>query len=151
MKTAKLKLTTYQVPGPYVNIRYLVRWEGEDVSLRKPEEQKKEFCYPGLFWAAGRVYHSWKDLCHKKLDEDGHVCRDIYGREVLAVWERFPCFDSYDYLYENRYYRWFFIREEDALTCVDYTDEQKRIKVTEDAGCIREKCWKLMKELNWQQ
>lgn len=151
MKKSKLKLMTYQVPGPYVNIRYLVRWEGEDGSLRKPEGIKRELPYPGKFEAAGKVYRCWQELCREKLDEDGHVCRDIYGREVLAEWERFPCFDSYDYLYENRYYRWFFIREGDALTCVDYTDERNVITVTEDVGSIREICWKTMKELNWQQ
>lgn len=151
MKKSKLNLITYQVPGPYVNIRYLVRWEGEDGTLRKPEGRKREFPYPGEFEAAGRVYRNWRELCSEELDERGHICRDIYGREVLAEWERFPCFDSYDYLYENRYYRWFFIREGDTLTCVDYTDERNVITVTEDVGSIRERCWKTMKELNWQQ
>jgi len=151
MKKAKLKLITYQVPGPYVNIRYLVRWEGEDGTLRKPEGSKREFAYPGEFEAAGKVYRSWQELCSEELDKQGHVCRDIYGRDVLAEWERFPCFDSYDYLYENRYYRWFFIREGNMLTCVDYTDERNVITVTEDVGSIRERCWKTMKELNWQQ
>lgn len=32
----------------------------------------------------------------------------IPGLHVLEIYQRFPCFDSYDYAYENRYYRAFF-------------------------------------------
>jgi len=32
----------------------------------------------------------------------------IPGLHVLEIYQRFPCFDSYDYAYEDRYYRAFF-------------------------------------------
>lgn len=148
MNNAKLQLTSQALPGPYVDIRYYAQWVYEDGTVRKPEESEVKFAYPGKFTAAGKEYSSWQELCTVK---EGRICRDIHGREVIVEWERFPCFDSYDYLYENRYYRWFYIREGDKLTCVYYVDEQKKILVTEDVWKIRERCWKAMKEANWQE
>jgi len=150
MNKAKMELVSEQLPGPYVNIRYYVRWTMPDGTLRKPEPKERNYVYPGIFTAGGKDYCNISQLCAEKLDEWGHVCRDIYGRDVFAEWERFPCFDSYDYLYEHRYYRWFYIRDNDRLTCVYYEDEQKKITVTEDAVKIHDRCWKSMAEYNWQ-
>lgn len=134
----------------YVSYDYTIRWQAPDGSIRDPEEAKRTFPYPGVFLAGGRPYSSIKQLCAEKLDEDGHICKDVYGREVFARWERFPCFDSYDYLYENRYYRWFYIRSGDKLTGVLYTDERHTIEVTEDVKSLPERCWKAIQELKWQ-
>lgn len=149
-KTATMHLLKEQLPGPYVNIRYYVQWRNPDGTVRKSEPEEKAFSYPGFFTAGGRVYTSVSQLCAKKLDEQGHVCRDVYGREVFAEWERFPCFDSYDYLYEHRYYRWFYIRNKDTLTCVYYEDEQKKITVTEDVNKLPRRCWEAMEAQKWQ-
>ena len=84
------------------------------------------------------------------LGED-QLFRDVYGREVFAFRERFPCFDSYDYLYEHRYFRWFYIREGDSLYCVYYVDEQKTVKITDDVRRIEKRdAWESMRALNWQ-
>ena len=147
---ATMMLVSQRMSAVYVSYSYGIRWKNPDGSLRTPEESKKTFLYPGVFWAAGRPYTSIKQLCAKELDEHGHICRDIYGREVFAEWERFPCFDSYDYLYENRYYRWFFIRSDDQLTLVHYTDERNKIEITEDVKKLPDRCWKAIQEHKWQ-
>lgn len=134
----------------YVSYEYGIRWKNPDGTVREPEESKRTFLYPGVFWAGGRPYTSIHQLCVEKLDEEGHICKDVYGREVFAQWERFPCFDSYDYLYENRYYRWFYIRSGDKLTGVHYTDERHTIEVTEDVKTLPERCWKAIEEHKWQ-
>ena len=151
MKKAKMELHKEQLPGPYVNIRYYVQWRLPEGTLRNQEPVEKKSAYPGVFTAGGRPYTSVSQLCAKKLDEQGYVCLDIHGREVFAQWERFPCFDSYDYLYEHRYYRWFYIRSGDKLTCVYYEDERKEIVVTEDVKKLPRRCWEAMVEANWQQ
>lgn len=122
-----------------------LEWVSPDGKVREPEETKAEYAYPGSFTAAGKKYTSWKQLC-VTTDESGFFARDIYGREVFCMRERFPCFDSYDYLYENRYYRWFFLREGNKLTRVYYTDERDVIHVTEDVRNLESKCWTEMKE-----
>ena len=147
---ATMMLVKQSLSEVYVSYDYGIRWKNPDGSERKPEESKRTFLYPGVFWAGGRPYTSIKQLCAEKLDEQGHICKDVYGREVFAQWERFPCFDSYDYLYENRYYRWFYIRNDNQLTCVHYTDGQNKIEITEDAGKLPERCWKAVQEYKWQ-
>ena len=147
---AAMVLVKQSLSEVYVSYDYTIRWQSPDGSLRTPEESKKTFLYPGVFWAGGRPYASIHQLCAEKLDEEGHACRDVYGREVFAQWERFPCFDSYDYLYENRYYRWFYIRNNDQLTCVYYTDERNKIEVTEDVKKLPQRCWEAIDECKWQ-
>lgn len=147
---ATMMLTKQSLSKVYVNYAYGIQWKNPDGSIRIPEETKHTFPYPGVFQAGGRPYLSIDQLCARKLDEDGHLCQDVYGREVFAEWERFPCFDSYDYLHEHRYYRWFFIRTDNQLTCVYYEDEQGNVEVTEDVNKLRERCWKAIQELKWQ-
>ena len=134
----------------YVSFDYGICWKQPDGSIREPEEVRKTFPYPGVFQAGGRPYLSINQLCAEKLDEYGHICRDVYGREVFAEWERFPCFDSYDYRHENRYYRWFYIRVGDQLAGVHYTDQQQIIEVTEDVKKLPDRCWKAINESKWQ-
>lgn len=149
MKKAKLQFVTQRMEGKYPQTDYCIQWEQADGTVRIPEECKKEFPFPHMFVAAGKVYPSLDALRAEKLDEYGHHCRDIYGREVFAEWQRFPCFDSYDYLYENRYYRWFYINEGDKVTCVYYEDQQKKLTVIEDVCKIPESWWKKMQELDF--
>lgn len=126
----------YQGGGYYgtEHIRWVSREtddNGAPLYTRNPQQTTTEYPSPGVFRAAGKTYTSRNQLTIVK-DEDGVWCKDMYGRQVLCVRERFPCFDSYDFAHENRYYYWYFIREGDRLTRVYYSDGGKRIIVTED-------------------
>lgn len=125
-----------------------IEWVAPDGTVRIPEEGKKDFPYPGDFVAAGKAYASWEQLCVEK-EENGCVCKDIYGRKVFYMAERFPCFDSYDYAYEKRYYRWFFLKQNGRLTRVYYADERNQIQVTEDVRNLENKCREQMQNLGW--
>jgi hypothetical protein len=86
-----------------------------------------------MFIAAGRPYLATA-LLKAKADGvlDGILYkgyqipayRDIYGQKVLYFRERFPCFDAYDRLHENRYYHWYAICHEGGVTLV-YTQDEK--------------------------
>ena len=60
------------------------------------------------------------------------VHRDVHGRRVLHLKERFPCFDSWDYLNEKRYYHWYFVAHECGVAMVYAVDEKDEVEVTED-------------------
>lgn len=123
------------IGGPYMATHWLLQWVLPDGSIRENREEKKEFAYPGAFTAAEKTYTSWRELCIS--DPENGCYRDIYGRKVLSVQELFPCFDTYDYLYEDRYYRWFFLCENGRLTMVMYADEENTITVTEDVSVMK--------------
>ena len=57
---------------------------------------------------------------------------------------RFPCFDSFDYLTENRFYRWFFIREGNSISRIYAIDTKPNIYVTDDVGYVE---YNLLNEL----
>ena len=90
-----------------------------------------------MFTIRGKVYHSLRELTHEKAEPfhssflhiDTHLYRDIHGRRVLYLYERFPCFDSYDYLYENRYYNWYFIDLCGDIAIVYHEDDSKEIRI----------------------
>ena len=146
---ARLRLVQWQLPGPYVNIKYAVEWEQADGTVRVPEGGEKLSFSFREFSAAGRAYLSLNQLLAEELVED-QVYKDVYGRSVFAFKERFPCFDSYDYLHEDRYYRWFYIRSGDQLSCVYYADERNKLEVTSDVKRLPERCWKAIREHKWQ-
>ena len=145
-----------KVTNDHAGIDHQLRWDGgkkiqwvaPDGTARNPEEQNFTFSYPGTFQAAGKTYLSIKALCAWKTRREG-IYKDIYGREIFCVTERFPCFDSYDYANENRYYRWFFIKENGRLTRVYYADERNKIEVTEDVASLEYKCRDAMVEAGW--
>ena len=61
------------------------------------------------FEAGGKHYNSAKELRWQKTeiqDKFADVYKDVHGRWVMHYSERYPCFDSSDYLYEDRYYRY---------------------------------------------
>ena len=97
------------------------------------------------FLAAGRPYASRAQLTARK-DPHGPWAKDVYGRDVLVLAERFPCFDSSDLLYEDRYFRWYFLCRDDKLTCVYHTDDTPTVTVTEDVHDLENQCWQQMKE-----
>ena len=122
-------------------------WVGENGQKRTPQEKRAEVPCLG-FKAAGKIYANWKKLCVKQSDKE-NVYYDAYGREVLCLTELFPCFDSYDYMHENRHYRWFFIREKGKVTRVYYSDTRPTIEITEDVRYVENDCLERMLELGW--
>ena len=145
-----------RVTDEHAGIDHQLRWDGgkkiqwvaPDGTVRIPEEVNHKFSYPGPFQAAGKTYLSVKSLCALKTRKE-NVYKDIYGREVFYIAERFPCFDSYDYANENRYYRWFFIKEKGRLTRVYYADERGEIEVTEDIASIENRCRQEIDAAGW--
>lgn len=134
----------------YVPTSLKVEWVSreEPFQTRRPKPEKKKVPLALGFTAGGKHYANLGQLC-VTLDEEGFLGRDIFDREVLCFRERFPCFDSYDYLYEHRYFRWFLIKGENTLTLVYYEDERKDITVTEDLDEIRVKWWTKMGEIGF--
>ena len=139
-------------PGYYcatTRIRWVSREKdenGQPLSVREP--QPKTFVLPlAAFVAAGRPYASLKQMA-VQFDSTNTWCRDKYGRRVLPLAERFPCFDSSDYLYEDRYYRWFFLWENGKLIRVQHTDHIPTVTVTEDVADIENKWWDKIRPLD---
>lgn len=125
-----------------------IQWRQPDGTLRTPREERREPSYPGFFSVAGRVYTRCRALIAEETAEE-NLARDIYGREVLWMAELFPCFDSYDYMNENRHYRWFYIREDGKLTRVFYADGNKMVEITEDVRYVEKDALARMQELGW--
>lgn len=127
-----------------------VRQEGDAELVRIPEERTWVFQKGGPFQAAGQSYRSLEELRAGRRDHPSYAWyRDCHGRKVLYVEERFPCFDSFDFDTENRYYRWFFLCEGGRLTRVYTEDEKPEIYVTEDVGNLETRCWNRMEELDY--
>lgn len=122
---------------------------GEPVSVRIPQEKTVECEGMQSFTLGGKTYRNINHFIHS--DDEKTWTTDVYGRTVLCLKNRFPCFDSYDYLYEHRYYRWFFLREGNSLHRVFVTDERKKFYVTEDVARLENDCWKKMQELGYCQ
>ena len=143
-----LQITAQKDPGPYVSFTNVVAWLENGKAARQPQESVHEFTVDSGFEAAGKKYKDISQLSSEKCEKDGFY-RDIYGRQVFEVTERFPCFDSYDYLNEDRYYRWFYIQEDGKLCCVYHADSRKEIKVTEDVEKVNDRSFKAMKEADY--
>ena len=127
-----------------------LKWVNPELPSQERFPTPKKTTYPLLtgFIAGGKYYTRISQLTAQ--DVKPGLCRDVHGREVICLKERFPCFDSYDYLYENRYYRWFYIRSGDRLACVYYADQRQNMEVTEDVKKLPERCWKAIEEHKWQ-
>ena len=59
---------------------------------------------------AGRLYENLKQLTVTEKEKP-YLYEDIYGQEWAYEIERYPCFDVYDRMNEDRYYRWYVHRE----------------------------------------
>lgn len=147
-KSYTLQILAQKDPGPYVSYTYSVVWIENGRERPQPQESKREFQLASGFEAAGRKYTGLSQLLAEKINDSGEY-KDVYGRRVFEVKERFPCFDSYDYLNENRYFRWFYIQEEGKLCCVYYADKRKNIEITEDAATVNRRSFKAMKEAGY--
>ena len=120
--------------------------EGEPIQERRPAPAEVKQLDVG-FRAAGKIYPDLSKLAVHE-EQSGPWALDMYGRTVLALRERFPCFDSSDLLYEHRYFRWFYLFQDGKLTCVYHTDESHTVTVTEDVLDIEDQCWREMQELD---
>lgn len=134
--------------GLYSTIR--LRWVDENDSerCRIPQPVSRVYGIRKPFMAAGKRYRSLSQLLLKS-PKGMPWCRDIYGREVLHLTERFPCFDSYDYMYENRYFHDLFIYEKDTLTHIAVTDEDDTFTLTEDARDVKPTVWREFQNLGY--
>lgn len=122
-----------------------LRWEsrekdssGKALRVRIPQESSASFSLPGFFDAADRRYDSLEALTAEKCFDGSFF--DCHGRRVICFTERFPCFDSYDRLYEDRHYRWWFILEPERLTRIYHEDDTKDVFVTEDVRMLEKNC-----------
>lgn len=112
--------------------------------------QIEEFSFTSYdeFHVAGKTYLSFH--CFLK-SQDGEWGEDLYGRKVLCTREKFPCFDSYDYIHEHRYFRWYFIRNGNSISQVFVTDERDKVYVTEDVQNVENWAWGRMKDTGFCQ
>ena len=121
--------------------------DGEGRPLRKRRPWGIKLFFPAVcFLAAGRPYLSLSMLAAHR-EEGSPWAKDVYGRDVLVLSERFPCFDSFDYLNEDRYFRWYLLCHKGRLTCVYHTDKTPIVTVTEDVRDLGDDLWKKMQEL----
>lgn len=118
--------------------------DGHPLRIRTPKSASKTYKLPLPFKAADKTYGSLDKLLAEKSSDGTY--RDCYGRVVLSVTERFPCFDSHDFANENRYYRWWIIVEEGYISRIFHTDESKEIFVTDDVQDIEENCLEELKK-----
>jgi len=123
--------------------------EGQPVYIRESRERTVKVPAGQPFTAAEKLYGNLGQLSPENVI-DG-LDTDIYGRQVLCFRERFPCFDSYDYLHEHRYYRWFFILENGRLTRIYTADESGWIHITEDVENVEKNCAELLKQFGWTE
>ena len=110
--------------------------DGSPVRTRVPVQTVSVFDSRS-FSAAGKRYGSTAKLAPPKAVSG--VYTDCHGRTVVCMTERFPCFDSYDAMCEDRKYRWWLIIEPERLTRIYAEDGQNKIYVTEDV-CELENC-----------
>lgn len=119
--------------------------EGRPLKVRRPKNVRLYF--PAVcFMAAGRPYFGLSMLAAHR-EQGSPWAKDAYGRDVLVLTERFPCFDSADYRNEKRYFRWYFLCRNGRLTCVYHTDGTPAVTVTEDVRDMEDDCWERMRKL----
>ena len=118
---------------------------GRPLRTRRPLGVKLVF--PAVsFLAAGRPYFGLSMLeAHR--EEGSPWAKDVYGRDVLVLTERFPCFDSSDYRNEDRHFRWYLLCQGGKFTCVYHTDKTPAVAVTEDVRDLEYDLWKRIQEL----
>ncbi len=119
--------------------------DGQPLRCREPRESVRTHPVSVPFTAAGKVYSSAQSIAARRL-EDGTFL-DRYGRRVICLRERFPCFDSYDYANEKRCYRWYLILEPERLTRVYAEDGGGELLITEDVSMLEDCCVEELRRL----
>lgn len=146
-----LRLTKEPNDGFVRNTRF-VDWvspDGGTQTVRTPQPCTCKYSLLNGFRVGAMEYRCVEQLWSKALDEDRYIYQDIHGHIVAEVSERFPCFDSYDYINEHRYYHWFYLIEGGKLWHIYYADDHDEISVTEDADEIDGYVWSSMVRLGW--
>ena len=122
--------------------------EGNPVVVREPKEVTRKYNSYTAFCLAGKWY---SNLDHFLQKQEGEWGEDIYGRRVLCTKTKYPCFDSYDFMYERRYFRWYYIRKGNSVSLLYSADDRKYIYVTEDVQNIEEWSWMRMRDTGFCQ
>lgn len=139
-----------RVTGSGKGISFASAYYGTDAVAargRVPADETRSVAAGMPFTAAGKAYLGVKQLTHKAMG-DG-LYRDVYGRTVFAMKERYPCFDSYDAIHEKRFYRWWFLLEEGRLTRIYGEDDVPKLFITDDVGALECACTRALKEIGW--
>lgn len=119
-----------------------LREKTEDSFGAKQQTGKREtaftFAENDGFEVAGVKYTSFDDLRHAEIpweDKETRLFSDSYGRLVLYDTELYPCFDSYDAIFEKRKYHLFYILTNNSQAgqgqwaCVRFPDEKTGAQV----------------------
>lgn len=122
--------------------------DGNPVKIRTPEEVTTICGRKDKLTVAGKTYPNFQSFLK---EQEGDWGEDLYGRKVLCVKERFPCFDSYDLLYDHRCFRWYYIRKGNSLSRVFVTDERDKVFVTEDVQDVDSRAWEQMRQTGFCQ
>lgn len=121
--------------------------------IRQPQEKTFTVEIHESFRAGGRKCYQINDLVmfRTKNDPSGHWAQDYYGRKVFCIFKPFPCFDSYDLIHEDRYYRWIFLCKHGVLTRLYTTDRafNQKIYITEDVAFLENDAWEEMEKANY--
>lgn len=149
-KERHMELKLHKKPNTrFVETDMLLEWispecseNGEPLVCRVPEPEKRK--YHACFTAGGKKYRNIKQMTSRCMDAEKGLYKDSFGRNVILVKELFPCFDSFDYAAENRYYRWHFLIWKEKLICVHSADDSRIIEVTEDVAVLSGKVWESM-------
>lgn len=151
--TMIMRLIKQNNSNGFVNQGRCVQWGNmeNDVFVCQRIPEPKEMMINLSFQSmeiAGKSYTSMEQLCYHLVSDKQCRYQDIYGRMVIDANERFPCFDSFDALHENRFYHHLFMMEDNKLWYIYYGDDKpEQIKIIEDAAMIESSVWR--KLLSW--
>lgn len=157
MKQKMIMRLTKEPNTGFVNEGRFVEWgifDGEQFVLRRRPEPVKKTCdlYQGPFWAAGKEYRSLRQLWAYEISNGEYRTVkyiDCYKRTVIDACERFPCFDSYDYASENRYYHNCFIMDNNQLSYIYFSDNRRnKVTVIDDLDMIPGNVWRRL--VSWE-
>ena len=150
-------------------LSWLGQWKPEfqDVPPRTPRltrmpQEKTTVCQVGQpFLLQGKQMEGPEQLMAEvekewiwKRDPWGYhgvagMYRDCYGRKVVGITERFETFDIYDKMYDDRFYRYFYLVEGFTMNNVFFADGAKTFVVREDAASIRRVDLGVIRECGW--
>lgn len=120
-----------------------VRWvrNGETVRVQTQETGRQ---FDAGFTIGNKSYRYVTDLTVKAVNESRRLYRDIHGRYVLDMKERYPIFDSCDAASENRYYHWYLVLESNRMSMVYYDDGGGRDEIIEDIGTLPAAAYRIL-------
>lgn len=102
------------------------------------------------FFAAGKYYRSLKEVERTSFEKEGlEFFKDCYERTWLYVWKRFPCFDSYDAVNENRYYNYYILITRRKVYCIYKEDGNPEVIVVSDVYELLMDCCLKMERAGW--